>query len=124
VSAASGSFYLDWQFWSAVVALLALALSQLPPVYLWFRPRRLDVEVHSRLLLTHKVGNPNVSMYVSIANTGGRELRVRGMRLSVSRDGKPLGVLPAQTYFETPSSQSSVLFVPFTLKRKRHPKAV
>jgi hypothetical protein len=108
--------YLDWQFWSAIVALLALALSQLPPVHLWFRPRRLDVEVHSRLQVTHKVGNPNVGMYVSIRNTGGRELRIRTTKLAVSRDGTSLGTLPAQNYFETPSSQSSVLFVPFSLK--------
>lgn len=108
--------YLDWQFWSAIAALLALALSQLPPVHLWFRPRRLEVEVHSRLQVTHKIGNPNVGIYVSVSNTGGRELRIRAMRLAVSRDGTPLCTLGAQNYFETPSSQSSVLFVPFSLK--------
>jgi len=108
--------YLDWQFWSAMAALLALALSQLPPVHLWLRPRRLDVEVHSRVQITHKVGNPNVSMYVSIRNTGGRELRIRSATLVISRDSSPLDALPAQNYFETPTSLSSVLFVPFTLK--------
>jgi len=108
--------YLDWQFWSAVAALTAIALSQLPPVYLWFRPRRLDVEVHSRIQVTHKVGNPNVALYVSVNNTGGRQLRVTGMRLAVARDGSHLCELPAQNYFEAPSSQSSVLFVPFMLK--------
>ncbi len=112
----SAPVYLDWQFWSAVVAFLALALSQLPPVYLWFRPRRLEVEVHSRLQVTHKVGNPNVGMFVSVRNTGGRELRICSMQLTVTRDGTSLGAFPAQNYFESPSSQSSVLFVPFSLK--------
>lgn len=109
-------FYLDWQFWSAVAALLAIVLSQLPPVILWFRPKRLEVEVHSRIQVTHKVGNPNISMYVSITNTGGRALQIRAMTLKLSRDGESLGTFPAQNYFETPSSQQSVLFVPFTLK--------
>ncbi len=108
--------YLDWQFWAAVVAGLALVLSQLPPVVLWFRPRRLEVEVHSRIQVTHKVGNPNVGMFVSVRNTGGRELRIRTLRIVLSRDNLPLVNLPAQNYFETPSSQASVLFVPFTLK--------
>lgn len=108
--------YLDWQFWAAVVAALALVLSQLPPVHLLFRPRRLDVEVHSRLQVTHKVGNPNVGMFVSIRNTGGRELRIRSLHIVITRDNVPLLTLPAQNYFETPSSQSSVLFVPFSLK--------
>lgn len=108
--------YLDWQFWAAVVAGLALVLSQLPPVALWFRPRRLEVEVHSRIQVTHKVGNPNLGMFVSVRNTGGRELRIRSLRIVLARDNSPLANLPAQNYFENPSSQSSVLFVPFTLK--------
>lgn len=108
--------YLDWTFWTAVLALLAIALSQLPPVHLLLRPKRLEVEVHSRIGITHKVGNPNASVVVSVRNTGGRELRIRALRLDVARDGKPLLILPAQNYFETPSSQSSVLFVPFSLK--------
>lgn len=113
---APAPLYLDWQFWAAIVAGLALVLSQLPPVVLWFRPRRLEVEVHSRLQVTHKVGNPNVAMFVSVRNNGGRELRVRNVRISVTRDNVPLGSFPAQNYFENPSSQSSVLFVPFALK--------
>jgi hypothetical protein len=108
--------YLDWQFWAAIVAAIALVLSQLPPVHLWFRPRRLEVEVHSRIQITHKVGNPNVSMYVAVRNTGGRELRIRSMRLDLSRDGTAVGIYAAQNYFEQPSSQQTVLMVPFTLK--------
>ena len=110
------SFYLDWTFWAAVWALVAIVLSQLPPLHLLLRPKRLDVEVHSRIGVTHKVGNPNANVVVSIRNTGGRELRIRSLMLDISRDGKPLMALPAQNYFETPSSQSSVLFVPFSLK--------
>lgn len=108
--------YLDWQFWAAAVAVLALLLSQLPPVVLWFRPRRLEVEVHSRIQVTHKVGNPNVGMFVSIRNNGGRVLRIRSLQIVLTRDNRPLTTLPAQNYFESPSAQSSVLFVPFTLK--------
>lgn len=109
-------FYLDWTFWAAVWALIAIVLSQLPPVHLLLRPKRLEVEVHSRIGITHQVGNPNASVVVSVRNTGGRELRIRGLRVDITRDGKPLLTLPAQNYFELPSSQSSVLFVPFTLK--------
>ena len=109
-------FYLDWTFWAAVWALAAIILSQLPPVHLLIRPKRLEVEVHSRISITHQVGNPNSSLVVSVRNTGGRELRIRGLRADITRDGKPLLTLHAQNYFELPSSQSSVLFVPFTLK--------
>lgn len=108
--------YLDWQFWSAIVAVLALILTQLPPVRLWFRPSRLEVEVHSRVQLTHKVGNPNLGMYVGVRNIGGRDVRVRTISVSLARDGQVLGTYPVFNFFETPSSTSAVLFVPFTLR--------
>jgi hypothetical protein len=109
-------FYFDWTFWAAAWALLAIILSQLPPVHLLLRPKRLDVEVHSRIGVTHRVGNPNTSMVVSVRNTGGRALRIRSLHLDIVRDGKESLSLPAQSYYELPSSQSSVLFVPFTLR--------
>jgi len=109
-------FYLDWQFWAAIAAFLALILSQLPPVRLWLLPRRLEAEVHHKIQITHKIGNPNLGLFISIRNTGGRNLRIRAMELSVKRDGEALGRYPAQNYFERLSDQSMVLFVPFTLK--------
>lgn len=108
--------YLDWQFWAAVVAAVALILSQLPPVALWFRQRRLEVEVHNRVQITHKVGNPNVGLFVSVRNLGGRELRVQSLVLKLTRDNKPLASLAAQNFYEQQSAQSTVLFVPFILK--------
>ena len=46
-------FYLDWTFWAVVVSFVAVILSQLPPVHLLLKPKRLDVEVHSRIQITH-----------------------------------------------------------------------
>ena len=109
-------FYLDWTFWAAFLSLVAIALSQLPPVHLLLRPKRLEVEVHSRVRVTHMVGNPNASVVVSVRNTGGRPLRIRALRLQIVRDGKPLVTLPGINYFETPSSNTPVLFVPFSLR--------
>lgn len=116
----SSPLYLDWTFWTVIVASIAIVLSQLPPIHLLLRPRRLEVEVHSRIQVTHQIGNPNIGLFVSIGNTGGRELRIRKLRVEVWRDGKWLGAFPAQNYFETASSQSSVLFVPFSLKPGEH----
>lgn len=111
----SSPLYLDWQFWAAIVAGLALVLSQLPPIKLWFMPRRLEVEVHSKLRVAHWIGNPHLSLFTSIRNTGGRSLRIKAINVSVTRDGKVLGLHPAQNYYEKLSDQATVLFVPFTL---------
>jgi hypothetical protein len=91
-------------------------LSQLPPVHLLLKPRRLEVEVHSRIQITHKVGNPNASLYVGIRNSGGRELHVRSVILEFCRDGKCVATLPSQSYFQNAGDTTPVLFVPFPLK--------
>nr|WP_148663156.1 MULTISPECIES: hypothetical protein [Hydrogenophaga] len=53
---------------------------------------------------------------MGIRNIGGRDIRVRTMSVSLSRDGQVLGTYPIFNFFETPSSSSAVLFVPFTLR--------
>jgi len=76
-------FYLDWTFWTAVVAAVALILSQLPPVLSWFRRAKIDIEVYSRIGLSHKIGNPNASMHIILSNSGGRALRIKKVSLQM-----------------------------------------
>jgi hypothetical protein len=111
-------FYLDWKFWSAVIAVIALVASQFPPVLPRLWRGRLAIEVNSRIVVGHKVGNTNVSMYVGLTNAGGRALRVRAITLRLKRDGKELTSLPAKNFHEKAGDKDSVLFVPFSLKRE------
>jgi hypothetical protein len=113
-------FYQDWKFWSFFISGIAVVLSQLPPLRILIRPKRLDVEVHNRVNITHKVGNPNFGIHVSIGNSGGRNLRIKGLTVNIQKDGKELVSMPAQNYFESPTDSASVLFVPFTLKPEEY----
>lgn len=63
--------YLDWSFLAVVVAAIAIVLSQLPPVHLWFRSARLDIEPYSRIHITHRVGNPNIQLHLILAMLAG-----------------------------------------------------
>lgn len=108
-------FYLDWQFWSAVVAGVALLLSQLPPLHVLFRKARLSCEAFSRMHITHKVGNPNAQWHLIIENTGGRSLRIKEISLHFRKAGGTGFELPAQSYLRTPDSTDAVMFTPFRL---------
>lgn len=110
--------YLDWSFWAVVVAAVAIGLSQLPPVHLWFRRARLDLEPYSRIHITHKVGNPNAQLHLILSNIGGRSVRVKGIVIKIKRDGKDVAVLPAQSYLQNPNDTNTVLFTSFSLKPK------
>lgn len=113
-------FYQDWMFWSFIVSGIAVVLSQSPPIRILIRPKRLDVEVHNMVNVTHKAGNPNFGIHVSLGNSGGRNLRIKGLRINIQKDGKDLVSLPAVNYFETATDKTSVLFVPFTLKPEEY----
>jgi hypothetical protein len=110
--------YLDWTFWAAVLAFVAILLSQLPPINQLLRPGRLTLELYSRIHVTHKVGNPNVQLYIILTNNGGRSVRVNGIKLKLSLDGKHVVELPAQNYLQNPHDTSTLLFTSFLVKPK------
>jgi len=108
--------YLDWSFWAVIIAMLALVLSQLPPVHLLFKRAKLDMELYSRIILSHKIGNPNLQFHLILSNTGGRVIKVRGITTTIRRDSSQIAVLPAQTYFLNPTDTTPLLFTRFSLK--------
>lgn len=108
--------YLDWSFWAVVVAALAIALSQLPPVLSWFKRAKLEIEPYSKIAITHKVGNPNLQLHLIINNVGGREVRLKDLRVNIDRDGVEVATLPAQNYLQNQSDKNTLLFTAFSLK--------
>lgn len=110
--------YLDWSFWAVFVAAAALILSQLSPIHELVRRAKLTLELHSRIHLTHKIGNPNVQLHVILANVGGRSVRVREITINLRRDGKDVAALGAQGYLQESTDKNAVLFTGFRLKSK------
>lgn len=106
----------DWRFWSFIVSFTALVLSQLPPVHVLLRKAKLDLEVYSRIFMTHKIGNPNLEMHLIIRNLGGKSLRVKKISTKLFRDNKHIAELPAQTYFPDPKTNNRIVLTSFDLK--------
>ncbi|MGD0037817.1 MAG: hypothetical protein ABSC53_11055 [Bacteroidota bacterium] len=114
----STPLYLDWSFWAVLVAAVALVLSQLPPIHTLLMRAKLELELYSRMHITHKVGNPNAQLHLIITNVGGRPIKVKRITLAFRRDGKDVAVLPAQNYYQNPGDSATVLLVGFALKSK------
>ena len=110
--------YLNWAFWTAVAAALALILSQLPPIHMLLRRAKLEMELYSRIHVTHKVGNPNVSFHLVLGNVGGRTIKIKGITSRIKRDGKLVVILPAQNYFQNPNDTTTILFTGISIKPK------
>lgn len=108
--------YLDWTFWTAVVALLALVLSQLPPLHVFLRPAKLDVEAFERIHILHMLGEPNVALHLIITNCGGREVKVKSISLTFQLDGDHQFELQGRGYYQSLTDQTAVILTPFKLK--------
>ena len=52
------SLYQDLDFWTTTLSGIAIILSQIPPIRLWFKKAKIDFELHSKLAIMHKAGNP------------------------------------------------------------------
>lgn len=108
--------YLNWSFWAAVVAAIAVLLSQVPPIKELIKKAKLDLEVYSKIYISHKMGNPNLQLHLILSNVGGRNVRVKDITVSISRDEKYLAKLPAQNYLQNQNDQSTLLFTTFSLE--------
>jgi len=108
-------FYLNWTFWAFAVALIAVILSQIPPIKELIKKAKLDLEVYSKISITHKVGNPNLQLHLILTNIGGRNIRIKDISVSISRDEEELTSLPAQNYLQNQNDQSTLLFTTFSL---------
>ena len=105
----------DWSLWTMIVAAVAILLSQLPPIRFWFKRPKIEIELYSRIFITHKVGNPNVQIHIIVSNTGGRTVRVKSMSLAFTRNATYAFTLPVQNYLPKPNDNNAVLFTPFVL---------
>ena len=110
--------YLDWSFWAVIFAALALLLSQLPPVHMIFKRAKLDMELYSRIHITHKVGNPNIQLHLILNNIGGKVVKIKGISTTIKRNGKQIAILPAQNYLQKPNDKTTILLTSFFLKPK------
>jgi hypothetical protein len=112
------SLYMDWSFWAVIVALTAVVLSQIPPIHVILKRAKLDLELYSKLSITHKLGNPNLQLHLILNNIGGRRVRVKDISVTLSRDGTNVIDFPAQNYLQNQNDQNTVLFTTFSLDPK------
>lgn len=108
-------FYTDLKFWSLIISILALVLSQLKFFMNLFRRARLRVEPYSQIFVTHKYGNPNLQIHLILSNTGGRKIRVKGIVATVSRSKSETFAINAATY-QKQDDPATLLFTPFSLE--------
>lgn len=107
--------YLNWGFWSFIVALAALIISLLPHIRLWLKGNKLDLEIHDKITVYHWVGFPMINIYLGVTNKGRAKIKIKSIEVKVIKDRKEIASLKCNGHFESTTSQSPNLFFPFEL---------
>ena len=109
------NFLNNWSFWAVVVASISVLLSQIPPIHEILKGAKLDLGIYHRITITHKIGNPNLQVYLLLSNLGGQKVKVVGINAIISRSESDEINLPAQNYYQKKNDQDTVIFTRFNL---------
>lgn len=111
------AFYSDPKVWSVGVALIALLLSQLPPLHKLFRRGKLELDVYEKTNITHMLGNPNMQLHLILSNVGGKQVCIKGITAKLKIDDKEINVIKGQNYIKNPESNGQVILTKFKLNQ-------
>jgi hypothetical protein len=77
------------EVWAVLVSILAIALSQLPPIRTWFASNKISVEVGSRIGLPNTVGISGFQVFLDLKNSGNRSVTVSKFILELTYPDSP-----------------------------------
>lgn len=103
------------EFWAVIIACLSLAVSVWPKIWAYFRGVQIDIEVNNEVTLSQRLGHTNINWFISLVNSGGVDIRVKRIYLTITRNGIDT-VIPGRNYFKSADSATATMLVPFSLK--------
>ncbi|MGD0036287.1 MAG: hypothetical protein ABSC53_03220 [Bacteroidota bacterium] len=89
--------------WKAIVAILALVLSQLPPIKQMIKGKKLRMAMPAVAQFTHVFGNTNLSIWLDFDNVGGKTVTVRRIEAILRKINGPKQKVIAKSYWITES---------------------
>ncbi|MFJ4496329.1 hypothetical protein [Pseudomonas atacamensis] len=105
----------NMEFWAVIISLISLGVSLQPKIAAKIKGPKLEIEANSGISLSHKYGFTNIMWHLTILNTGGTELRIKKIAITLTHNNNVVEI-PARTYFKTMESISPILLSPFKLK--------
>jgi len=85
---------------NAVIAVLAVILSQLPPVRQMLKGKKVRIAVADPMQISHVFGNTNMSLWLDLENIGGKTISIAQITCLLARQGRTQS-LTAKTYWLT-----------------------
>ena len=92
---------IDWL--TGLVALVALVLSQLPPLRRLFKKKELTLAAADTVGVLHFFGNTQLDVWIVLENSGGKQIKIDRIDCVLTRNNKEVQRLVANSYWLTES---------------------
>ena len=93
--------------WAVVISIVAIVLSQLPPLSTWLPQAELTAEIGDKIALPTNIGIPGYEFLVDLDNTGNRSLTLSNFRVELLWPNGTVKQAPAVSYF-SPSDNGQI----------------
>ncbi|NOT62994.1 MAG: hypothetical protein HOP19_22530 [Acidobacteria bacterium] len=109
---AKAKWYKQTAIWALFVSMIALTLSQLPPIKTWIPKYDLSAEINNSLGVPLWIGIPGYKLFIDLKNTGNRSLDISNFELDVTYPNGTHRRIESRTYLkESPGQQNSINWV-------------
>ncbi len=108
------SWYKQTSVWGVVISVIALALTQLPPVGTWITRTKIEVELSKRVGLGNAIGIPGYQIFLNLKNGSNRTVDVAKFHLNLTYPTGARKRIEAQTYVKAISGQNFPQEFPMT----------
>jgi hypothetical protein len=102
----------DLKFWSFLLSVIAVVLSQLPPIKFWLADVSLHARVSNQIHLRNTVGLIDFGSQILLTNTGNRALSIRNIELTLESPSKTLTKLRGDSFIELMGDGSTTISYP------------
>jgi hypothetical protein len=107
-------WYRQTAFWAVIISVIALILSQLPPIRTWIPNQDVKIEVGNRIGFPSNMGIPGYQILVDLKNTGNRSLTISNLGLEVTYPNGTAKRVDAISYIKILPGQSEPQSFPIT----------
>ncbi|MFK7237981.1 hypothetical protein [Acinetobacter baumannii] len=109
------AIFQNLNFWSLIIAFFALLVSLFPHIKHLLKGKKIDLDIHRKIMVYHWVGFPSLNIHLGLFNKGGTKVNIKSINLKITKDGNLVKNLKCQGFFETSVSQTANTFFPFDL---------
>lgn len=111
---AKSKWYKQSAVWAVIISIIALVLSQLPPVAEWIKKESIDADISKRIVVGSTIGMPEYGFQVDLKNTGNRVLAISDLEIEITYpSGKKKNHI-AQFYPKPVNGSSESQIIPIT----------